>query len=151
MTRLQIPAPLRPASLGLTLALVLLPTGGLQAKEEGLNGTERRLAAAGFEAIPATTPKRRTELAVLKPHKLVQQPTGDGFTYIYADPKGCNCLYMGDGDDYAAYQKLTLAQNVADENAQAAADASFAAWNWESWGPYDNWSWDGPRFIHGGF
>jgi hypothetical protein len=130
------------------LALTFAAASSLPAQEVKPNSVERLLAAAGFEAIPANTPQRQTELTTLKPNKLVAQAMGDGFTYIYADPKRCACLYMGDADDYAAYQKLAAKQRIADENANAAADASFAAWNWQTWGPYSNWGWNGGLFNH---
>jgi hypothetical protein len=112
--------------------------------------TERLLSAAGFEAIPANTPERAAELAAMKPNRLVAQPNGGSFTYVYADPDGCNCLYMGDAADYSTYQKLALNARIAQQNADAASDARFSSLNWGLWGPYPRWGWVGPVFVHGG-
>ena len=107
---------------------------------------ERTLAAAGFQAVPANTPQRENELATLPRDRLVAQPRGDGFTYVLADPGGCGCLYMGDAADYQAYQRLAMKHRASQRNADAAERLN--ALNWDLWGPYDGWGWQGPNFIH---
>lgn len=108
---------------------------------------EQMLSAAGFEAVPVNSPERQAEVATLPQNRLIQQPRGSSFTYVLADPKGCACLYMGDAADYQAYQQLAHEQRVAQLNADA-ADAY--PLNWDLWGPYAGWGWNGPRFIHYG-
>ncbi len=44
----------------------------------------------------------------------------DGTVYYgFADPHVCKCLYVGDADDYARYQKLEGEQAVADSERRA--------------------------------
>jgi hypothetical protein len=87
---------------------------------------EQLLTAAGFQAVPANTDARHQELVALPAGRLIAQPHGNGFTYVLADPRGCDCLYIGD------------------------ADYRLSAMNWNLWGPYRDWNWSGPIFIHGG-
>ncbi|MCI0546266.1 MAG: hypothetical protein L0027_03175 [Candidatus Rokubacteria bacterium] len=64
------------------------------------------LTQAGFQVIPADTPARAAHLRTLPPGKLVAR-SHDGTTYyVYADPEGCKCLYVGNADAYAAYRRL---------------------------------------------
>lgn len=122
------------------------PTAGFQP-----NHTEELLAAAGFQAVPANTPERAAQLGSLDPHRLIAQPNGATFTYVYADPQGCQCLYMGDSQDVQAFEQLTSKERIAHEYANAAAARDTAAFDWDLWGPYPGWAWAGPVFIHGGF
>lgn len=147
---LPLARPLGAALVALSLVGAVAPANA-QTRPVKPDRTERLLSAAGFEAIPANTPERAAELASLKPNRIVAQPNGGGFTYVYADPDGCNCLYMGDAADYSTYQKLALNQRIAQQNADAASDARFASFNWGLWGPYPRWGWAGPIFVHGGF
>lgn len=137
-------------SFSLLLIVSLSTTAPASAANSKPGHSEKLMIAAGFTAVPANTPAREAEIATLKPKTLVAHPTGDGFTYVYADPKGCACLYMGDAADYADYQKLAAKERIADANAEAAADLSFGPWNWSTWGPYDGWGWSGGLFLHHG-
>lgn len=106
---------------------------------------EEALSAAGFEPKPANTPERQEMLARLPAKKFTRRVNGDTTMYVYADPKGCNCLYVGDQDAYAAYQRTAQAKEIADQQAAAAADYRDARWNWGAWGPW------GPRWGRFGF
>ena len=117
---------------------------------ERSSNMEQLLTAAGFQAVPANTDARRQELMALPAGRLIAQPHGNGFTYVLADPRGCDCLYIGDASDYQRYQSLALQQKLAQQKADAAADYRLSAMNWSLWGPYRDWSWSGPIFIHGG-
>ncbi len=69
----------------------------------------------------------------------MRRVNGDRVTYVYADPKGCNCLYVGTQQAYGRYRANQQAQNIADDQEMAAMDYQDAAWNWAAWGP-----WRGP-------
>lgn len=139
---------LRPALLAAAAVAASLPLAAAGAASGAtMSKTEQMLAASGFEAMPANTPERQADLTGLKARQLVAQPHGNGFTYVYADPKGCACLYMGDAADYRAYQQLAQQRNIAQQNADAAA---FAGMNWNAWGPYGDWGWQGPALVHSG-
>lgn len=121
-----------------------LPLAAHAAVSRGtMNRTERVLAAAGFQVVPANTPERRADMATLRPGRLIAQPQDDGYTYIFADPAGCDCLYLGNAAAYQAYQHLALEQRIAQQNAD---DYSFGRMNWDLWGPYDGWGWQPSRF-----
>lgn len=114
------------------------------------NRTEELLSAAGFQAVPANTPERAAQMAMLTPHKVLAQPNGASFTFVYADPKGCNCLYMGDSSDMQAYERLVSQERTSEGIANAEAIRAETLLDWPAWGPFGGWAWAGPVFIHGG-
>jgi len=59
---------------------------------------------AGFVVKYATTPEKTAILRSLPPDKLVKRTKDGRIYYVYADPKGCNCAYVGTPEAYAAYQ-----------------------------------------------
>ena len=107
---------------------------------------ENALAAAGFIDRPANTPERQAMLAKLPPHRFLRRVRDDRVNYVYADPTGCNCLYVGTQQAYGRYQRQQQRQNIADQNAFAAQEYSDSAWNWGAWGGFGpRWGW-GPGF-----
>ena len=60
--------------------------------------------AAGFVVKYATTPEKRAILKSLPPDKLVTRTKNGKLFYVYADPDGCNCAYVGTPEAYALYQ-----------------------------------------------
>ena len=64
--------------------------------------------AAGFQMKPADTAERVAHLQTLTPAQArAAHRTRDGkLLYVYADPKGCQCLYVGDEAAYQRYQQL---------------------------------------------
>jgi Tfp pilus assembly PilM family ATPase len=126
------------ATLTMTVPAAAATKGSIEKKEDAL-------AAAGFEPKPANTPERQQMLARLPADKFSQRVTGDATMYVYADPKVCNCLYVGDQTAYAAYQRQAQAKQIADEQQEAAQDYQDAQWDWGAWGPW------GPRWGHFGF
>ena len=137
------------ATAALALACPIAAPAAVSSR--AIASTEQMLAAAGFQAVPANTPERQAEMAYLQAGRLTAQPRGQGFTYVFADPRGCNCLYMGDAADYQEYQRLALNEKQSQRYADAAADRGFNSMHWGLWGPYDGWGWQGPIFVHGGF
>ena len=75
----------------------------------------------------------------LTPRTLVTHPQGSDLRYVYADPEGCNCVYIGDEQAYQQYQKLAVEQRIADEARLTAQMNQDAAMNWGMWGPYPWW------------
>jgi hypothetical protein len=121
------------------LAALLLLNAGCAAPRDRIASTESMLAAAGFRAEPADTPERRAELQSLTPHQVLMQKleVGDkpGTGYAYADPEGCDCVYIGDAKAYQAYEKLLVQKKIADEHLRAAQLERDARFNWGLWGP----------------
>ena len=91
--------------------------------------TEQVLAAAGFQMKEATTPEQRANLEAMTQRKIVIQDQEGKTRYVYADAEGCGCVYVGSEKNYDEYQKLSLKQEIAQDNLDASLD-------WGMWGPW---------------
>jgi hypothetical protein len=118
--------------LALIVALPLAGCAAIQRSEA--KDTEQLLAAAGFQAKPADTPEKLTNLRTMPARKLVSQAKDGKFVYSYADPDYCQCLYVGGPTEYSAYQRLAVQKEIAQEQREAAMD-------WDMWGPWGPWLW----------
>lgn len=107
--------------LGLAL-WVLLYSGCATIEKENAMDTERTLTAAGFRMQTADTPEQRAHLQTLTPRKLVKHEKDGEPVWIYADATYCNCLYAGSEKAYQEYSKLSIQQEIAEENEDAAMD-----------------------------
>ena len=88
----------------LVVALSLAGCAGLQSADTASG--ERALTAAGFRPQPADTPEKLAQLQSLTPRRLLlRHPQGDEPHYVYADPKGCACLYVGGEEQYQALRR----------------------------------------------
>lgn len=105
---------------------------------------EDALSAAGFVARPANSPARQAMLTRLPPHRFVQRPHGNVMHYVYADPSGCNCLYVGTQQAYGKYVRQMQRQNLVDQRQLTAQMYSDPMWDWGGWGGY------GRGFGYGG-
>jgi hypothetical protein len=115
--------------LALIVALPLTGCAAIQRSEA--KDTEQLLAAVGFQAKPAETPEKLTNLRTMPPRQLVSQAKDGNMVYTYADPDYCQCLYVGGPKEYSAYQRLAVENKIAQERLDAAMD-------WDMWGP---WLW----------
>jgi hypothetical protein len=113
--------------LALIIALPLAGCAAIQRSEA--RDTEQLLAAAGFQAKPADTPEKLANLRAMPPRQLVSQAKEGKFVYAYADPDYCQCLYVGGPQEYSAYQRLAVKQEIAQEQLDASMD-------WNMWGPW---------------
>jgi hypothetical protein len=135
---------LRTHALGVTAigALTLLCAGCAAIDRANVQDTEQLLSAAGFDRRPADTPQTQAQLAALPPEKLLARPGhtagNDGAQYVYADPKQCHCVFVGDANAYNAYQRLAVQKKIADERMLAAEEYDDAAtFDWGPWpSPY---------------
>jgi hypothetical protein len=119
------------------VALIVVLAGCAAMREERAKDKENMLAAAGFQMKPANTPNRVAHLQTLTPLKLLPYTRTDGkLLYVYADPKGCNCLYVGDETAYQRYRALEQQQKIAQEQMVTAQMNADAAMDWGLWGPY---------------
>jgi hypothetical protein len=120
------------------IALIVALGACAAMREEQAKDKENILAAAGFQMKPADTASRVAHLQTLTPLKLVPHTrASDGkLLYVFADPKGCQCLYVGDETAYQRYRQLALQQKVAQEQMVAAQMNADAAMDWGLWGPY---------------
>ena len=119
------------------VALIVVVGGCAAMREERAKDKENLLAAAGFQMKPANSPSRVAHLQTLTPLKLLPYTRSDGkLLYVYADPKGCNCLYVGDETAYQRYRALAQQQKIAQEQMVTAQMNADAAMDWGLWGPY---------------
>lgn len=114
------------SALGLPL-LVLLYSGCASIEKNNAMDTERTLAAAGFRLKTADTPEQRAQLQALTQRKLVKHERDGKPVWLYADATYCHCLYAGSEKAYQEYSKLSIQQQIADENENA------AAMDWGAW------------------
>lgn len=69
-------------------------------------------SAAGFQMKLPDTPERRASLRT--------RPRGSQVEYVYADPTGCACLYVGNEVQYQQYRRYALEKQLSDERLDAA-------------------------------
>jgi len=96
--------------MGALLGLAL----GLGACGVTVSNTEYLLSEAGFRKVSADTPGKAEHLQTVAAHKLIRRKSGDGKPYyVYADPKYCQCMYVGSEGAYATYRSLVQQQQDA--------------------------------------
>jgi hypothetical protein len=115
-------------------------TGCAAHQEARVEGDEHLLTDAGFHSVPADTPVREAELAKLRPDAVTEVRRGDRTFYVYPDPKGCHCLYVGSSDEHDEYRKLLYQKghpqpglvpwNEGELDNSAVDWESFGAWPW---------------------
>jgi hypothetical protein len=109
------------------LALALM---GCQAIEnEDAESTEQLLAAAGFHMKEATTPEQLANLQGMTQREVVVHQQDGEPRYVYADAQDCKCVYVGSEKNYDEFQRLSVRQEIAEENMDASLD-------WGMWGPW---------------
>ena len=69
-------------------------------------GTENLLKQAGFRQLPADSPQKIAHLQTLPEKRLVARTYQGKKYYVFSDPNGCKCLYIGNAAQYQAYQSL---------------------------------------------
>jgi hypothetical protein len=57
--------------------------------------TGQLLISSGFNPIAATTPELTARLKSLPPNQFVLRNKSGRTYYVYADPSGCNCAFVG--------------------------------------------------------
>jgi hypothetical protein len=64
------------------------------------------LIDAGFVARKPTTSKQMAKFGALPPNKMVKHVVKGKVSYLYADPDGCGCVYVGDQAAYGNYSGM---------------------------------------------
>jgi hypothetical protein len=62
------------------------------------------LTAAGFVVKYPDTPEKQEIFNSLPPNRLVKRGRNGKVYYVYADPGGCGCVYVGSPNAYANYR-----------------------------------------------
>lgn len=107
----------------------------------GSLNTQRLLVSSGFKYKTAESPEQLSELKALQQKTLFQHPHEGQDWYVYADEKGCNCLYYGDEENYQRFQQLIRSEKQATRrgfavqtNQRTAVDHGVAPQiNWDRW------------------
>jgi len=82
------------ATAGIVLAVLL---GQLYSGARGYaqQSTGQLLISSGFNPIAATTPEMVNRLMSFPPNQFQLRQKGGRPYYVYADPSGCTCAYVG--------------------------------------------------------
>jgi hypothetical protein len=94
---------------------------------------EPLLIAAGFQKRVADTPQKLAHLQQLEPLKLIPHARKTSVYYVYADPNGCRCAYVGNEMAFEQYQGLVLKQTVSEAKVSVTQVDEDTMMN--SWGP----------------
>lgn len=130
----------------MALGLGLGALAACQTQSQLVAQHEDNLAAAGFLVRPANTAERQAMLKKLPANHFVRRTRGGSTHYVYADPVVCGCLYVGSQQAYDQYKRDQQQRHLADEQQMTAETYSDAAWNWNSWGPFDGGFGYGPGY-----
>ena len=93
----------RPISRLVHVALIALLASAASSYAQQTTG--QLLISSGFNPIAATTPDMLARLMTFPAHQFVSRNKGGRTYYVYADPSGCTCAYVGGGaamDNYRA-------------------------------------------------
>jgi hypothetical protein len=90
---------------------------------------EPMLTQAGFRVVPADTPARTERLRQMTPLKLKYLSRNGKWSYWFAYPDVCHCLYVGSQHNYGELQqfKQERAEAVTQENEQTIYDEFMAS------------------------
>ena len=118
----------------IALAVVALVFAGCTVPQN-VARMEALMIKAGFQVRRADTAERLAHLKTLTPLKLVRHDRDGTPYYVYADPDGCQCVYVG---NEAAYQRYrTLAQDSQAAAVQQLAEGgSGDSMRWGVWDPF---------------
>lgn len=101
--------------------------------------TGNLLTSAGFTMKVADTPARQAKLASVPAGKMIPRVVKGKTLYFYADPKGCNCVYVGDETAYQSYQQLGRNRSVPSDKMLMAEMKADNSWNFDSNGFASTW------------
>ncbi|MGV2981652.1 hypothetical protein ACERNI_15800 [Camelimonas sp. ID_303_24] len=101
--------------------------------------TGNLLTAAGFTTKVADTPARQAKLAAIPAGKMMARQVKGKTVYVFADPKGCNCVYIGDETAYQSFRQLGRNRSLPSDQSLVAEMNSENSWDFNSIGPGPNW------------
>ncbi|WP_157871012.1 hypothetical protein [Gluconacetobacter diazotrophicus] len=154
-------AAMRPRPFGALVAGMLLCAGaaGCSTPARPYLNEGMALSQAGFVAHPADTTARYAMMNTLPPGQLTYRPSSMGPIYLYADPIGCGCVYMGSEAAYrtsrgaAPAGKGRKAASVQQDLEAMVAEnrRDTALWDWSAWSSNADPGGDQPRHVIGGY
>jgi hypothetical protein len=96
---------------------------------------EALMIKAGFHVRRADTPERLAHLGTLTPRKLVRHDRAGTPYYVFADPDGCQCIYVGNEAAYQQYRKLAQTSQTAAVQ-ELAEGGTGDSMRWGVWDPF---------------
>ncbi len=118
----------------LTLSQAIILVSCTTAGGGGLSKDDN-LAAAGFVERPANNQERKTMQARLPANKFLRRVNGNTVSYVYSDPAGCNCIYIGSQKAYDHYRQSQQQRRILNQEEWVAQDYNDDLWDWDAWGP----------------
>ena len=101
--------------LGSCLILALSNLGGCATWYKGNTQTsEELLAAAGFRLYYPQDQQEAANLKTIPQRQLLRVSNGPQPTYLYADDRDCECIYVGGDTALAQLKQFTLTKHQAD-------------------------------------
>jgi hypothetical protein len=99
------------------------------------------MVAAGFVPKPAVTAAAREQMDSLTPLRMQRYLKDNQFIYVFPDPKGCDCVYVGNQTQYARYRELAIKQEIAEDQLQSQQwyDSRPPYWGYPYWGYGPGW------------
>jgi hypothetical protein len=125
----------RSSILVVVSGLVLVACGMATAERDRATQIEPLLLAAGFQKRVADTPQKLAHLQQMEPLKLVAHARKGSVYYVYADPNGCRCAYVGNEATFEQYQGLVLKQTISEAKVSVAQVDEDSMLSWGQWGP----------------
>ena len=114
--------------MALAISALLVTAGCASIEKSDAMATERELAAAGFRMKFAKTTEQIAKAGSLPQRQLTRTSGPDGKPrFVWADATDCKCIYVGSEAAYDRYQRLSVSQQIAEEN-------EMAAMTWGAWG-----------------
>jgi hypothetical protein len=102
---------------------------------------ENLLIAAGFQVIAPKTAAQQQLLSSLPPDRVTPIRHAGKRYYVFPDAAH-NQAYVGGPSQYQSYRQLRLANQLSNENLEAAEMNQAASMDWGGWG-----GWGGPGFV----
>ena len=127
-------------AVGTGLTAILL-SGCAANPDQAAMDTERRLGAAGFQVKLADTPEKLNHLKFMADRRLMPTSKDGETVWVYADAKGCKCVYVGSQKNYQEYQRIAIHQEDLKQQRETAQANKMSAetnaqMNWDMWGPW---------------
>jgi len=131
---------MKPLSRTLTLAwLALALAACAQLKQSGNRFEEGQLREAGFKLMLADRADRQQMLNSLPADTLTRIQREDDAYYIYPDPDGCVCLYVGREAEFRKLQQLAVDLQNSNQQLMYNDMAASSANGWGPLGPWGSW------------
>lgn len=107
------------------LVLAVLLVGGCSVSgPHRARSMEQTLTAAGFRTLPADTAEKLLRLQSIPARELHAVRRDGKRYYVFPDPAGCKCAYVGDEAAYQRLDELNVEREVQDsERAARKADS----------------------------